>query len=93
MWLKYYTQRTEHKVLFRSIYKANCQEVGEKNRFIECSGKTDSTVLASKEKIINKIRYQLKYLIESIKCAKFHRGGMLLLKSHVKQTDTESKLN
>lgn len=58
MWLKYYTQRTEHKALLRIMYKANCQQIGENNRLIQCSGKTDSIVLANKEKIMNKILYQ-----------------------------------
>lgn len=58
MRLQCYTQRTEHETLFRSMYKANCQQVGEKNRFIQWSGKNDSMVLANKEKIINKILYQ-----------------------------------
>jgi len=41
------------------MHKTNCQEVGEKNRFIQCSEtKIDSMVLPGKEKIMKKTLHQ-----------------------------------
>ena len=52
-------------------------------------------VLAGKEKIMNKIMYLQKYLIEPlpINCVKIVRKGMFLLKTRIKQIDAKSKLN